>query len=410
VVARPDLGFSAAAPSPLSDARSVPCVIIRGGTSRGLFFHEADLPRDRSLRDAVIMGAVGAPDPRQVDGIGGADMLLSKVAIVAKADDADADLECEFANISPGKSRPTYGTNCGNLLAGVALFAIDEGLLGARAASSAIRIRNRNSGSVVEAFVRGLAAESELDDWRAGMSATGACIDLDFLDPGGTVLGKLLPTGRERETITLDDGTAVDVSIVDAGALYVFVRAADLGLTGAETSCELSRDRGMPQRLEQVRCEAARRVGLVNDASQATEMVPDVPKLAFVGPPRHYRRNDGLGMVAGDQVDLVSRIISTQNYHQAYAVTAGIATAAAASLQGSTVNEALGGQPLGRLASIRIGHPSGVLECRVRNRRRQGETEIVSGGVMRTARRIMQGDVLVPNRCYALPAKRKVGV
>jgi 2-methylaconitate cis-trans-isomerase PrpF len=409
MVARPDIGLSAEKLSPLSDATSVPCVIIRGGTSRGLFFHEFDLPGDQILRDRVIMGAVGAPDPRQVDGIGGADMLLSKVAIVAKADDADADLECEFANIAPGKSRPTYGTNCGNLIAGVALFAIDEGLIKPRASSLVIRIRNRNSGNIVEARVRGLAADFGLDDWRTGMSATGACIDLDFLDPGGTVLGRLLPTGRERETISLDDGTAVDVSIVDAGALYVFVRGADLGLTGAETLRELTRDFNTPQRLEQIRCKVAHRVGLVDDPSTATERVPDVPKLAFVGPPRAYRRNDQLGFVPADQVDLVSRIMSSQNYHQAYAVTAGIATAAAASLEGSTVNEALGGQPVGPQVSIRIGHPSGILECRVTNRRIHGMTKIVSGGVMRTARRIMRGDVLIPSRCYAPPTQRRIG-
>lgn len=354
------------------------------------------------------MGAVGAPDPRQVDGIGGADILLSKVAIVARAEDRDADLECEFANISPGKPRPTYGTNCGNLVAGVALFAIDEGLLGNLGSSSVIRIRNRNSGNIVEAHVRGLAGKVGTDERLTGMSATGVCIDLDFLDPGGTVLGRLLPTGHERETILITDGTAVEVSIVDAGALYVFVRGADLGLTGAETLHELTRDHSTLKQLEQIRCEVAHRIGLVNDASVATELVPDVPKLAFVGAPRSYTRNDELGTVSADEIDLVSRIISSQNYHQAYAVTAGIATAAAAILQGSVVNEALGGEPVGPQASIRIGHPSGVLECRVKNRQIGGRTQIVSAGVMRTARRIMQGSVLVPNRCYMAKGDRLV--
>jgi 2-methylaconitate cis-trans-isomerase PrpF len=409
MVARSNLSVSFEGLYPLSDAKSVPCVVIRGGTSRGLFFHECDLPGDRKLRDEVIMGAVGAPDPRQVDGIGGADLLLSKVAVVARADDDDADLECEFANIAPGKLRPAYGTNCGNLVAGVALFGIEEGLLGMRESTSSIRIRNRNSGKITEACVRGLAAELRMDDRHTGMPATGACIDLDFLEPGGSVLGCLLPTGRKRETISLDDGTAVDVSIVDAGALYVFLRAADLGLSGAETFHELTHDHMMLQRLEQIRCEAATRIGLVSDPSAATERTPDVPKLAFVGPAREYARNDGLGTVSADQVDLVSRIISSQHYHQAYAVTAAIATAAAASLEGSTVNEALGRVTVESEASFRIGHPSGVLDCRIKSRQIDGKTEIVSGGVMRTARRIMQGSVLVPNRCYFTVPRPRLG-
>jgi 2-methylaconitate cis-trans-isomerase PrpF len=189
----------------------------------------------------------------------------------------------------------------------------------------------------------------------------------------------------------------------------VFVRAADLGLTGAETFLELNRRQDTPRRLEQIRCEAAHRIGLVSDPSAATEQVPDVPKLAFVGPPRSYTRNDQLGIVPADEVDLVSRILSSQNYHQAYAVTAAVATVAAASIEGSTVNEALGGARVGMQASFRIGHPSGVLECRVKTRQIAGKTKIVSGGVMRTARRIMQGSVLVPNRCYVTLSRRQVG-
>ncbi len=159
MVARRQIVRAARSGSPLSDGRSIPCVVMRGGTSRGLFFHEDDLPRDPHVRDSVIMGAVGAPDPRQVDGLGGADMLLSKIAIVARSADDGAHIDCEFANITPGKDRPTFGTNCGNLVAAVALFAIDEGLVPSPKRHTEIRIRNRNSGDLIDARIGRLAGE-----------------------------------------------------------------------------------------------------------------------------------------------------------------------------------------------------------------------------------------------------------
>ncbi|MGI9262950.1 MAG: PrpF domain-containing protein, partial [Woeseiaceae bacterium] len=236
MVARRQIVRVSRSSSPLSDGKPIPCVVIRGGTSRGLFFHDHDLPRHPRLRDSVIMGAVGAPDPRQVDGLGGADMLLSKVAIVSRSKDDDADIECEFANIAPGKDRPTFGTNCGNLVAAVALFAIDEGLISSRERHVEIRIRNKNSGNLIDARIGRLAGELGVSTATSGMSNSGVCVDLDFLDPVGTVRKTLLPTGSARDTFALGDGRSVDVSVVDAGALYVFARAADLGLTATESA------------------------------------------------------------------------------------------------------------------------------------------------------------------------------
>jgi 2-methylaconitate cis-trans-isomerase PrpF len=203
---------------------------MRGGTSRGLFFHEKDLPADRALRDKVIMGAIGAPDPRQVDGLGGGDMLLSKVAIVARSPRADADVECEFANITPGKDRPTYGTNCGNLVGAVALFAFEEGLVKADSEAPTVRVLNRNSDGLIEVRLAEVDEDSRASFRLAGMPETGARVDLAFIEPVGAVQCELIPTGNARDTIQLDNGQSVDISVVDAGALYVFVKAADLGL------------------------------------------------------------------------------------------------------------------------------------------------------------------------------------
>jgi len=386
--------------SPFSDGRPIPCIVMRGGTSRGLFFQEHDLPQDPIIRDRVIMAAVGAPDPRQVDGLGGADMLLSKVAIVSGSADAGVDIECEFANIAPGKDRPTYGTNCGNLIAAVALFAIDEGFVPVQRERSTIRIRNRNSGDLVEARIGPLARESTDTSGVSGMSETGICVDLNFINPVGAVGKNLLPTGSARETVILGDGCSVDISVIDAGALYVLVRAADLNLTGTETATDYQANSTAADALERIRSVVARKIGAVDLVADATHCSPDVPKLAFVGPAANYQCNSGSAAVEAHEIDLVSRIVSSQNYHGAYAVTGAIATAVAAAVPGSVVEEVIGKQLPEGVQEIRIGHPSGVMSCRVEHRTSDENPKILSAGVTRTARRIMQGSVIIPNRCF----------
>jgi 2-methylaconitate cis-trans-isomerase PrpF len=397
MASKPDIGLTSELLPWAANDEAVRCVVMRGGTSRGLFFHEQDLPSDPALRDKVIMGALGAPDPRQVDGLGGADMLLSKVAIVARSANTGADIDCEFANMTPGKDRPTYGTNCGNLVAAVALFAIEEGLVSADRDSPVVRIRNRNSGSLTDAHISTLDGRGKESFGLAGMPGTGACVDLDFLEPAGTTQSQLLPTGNARETIRLEDGRSVDVSIVDAGALYVFVKAKDLDLTATETAEQLQNTPGALDMLERLRAEAAKMLALVESTADAGLVTPDVPKLAFVGPAVSYRCDASSTEVQSESIDLVSRIVSSQKYHKAYAVTGAIATAAAATIEGSTVHEAVGGGQGTGLQEIRIGHPSGVMACEVESRVSAGNFDIVRARIKRTARRVSQGTVFVPS-------------
>jgi len=346
------------------------------------------------------MGAVGAPDPRQVDGLGGADMLLSKIAIVSRAPDDGVDIECEFANIAPGKDRPTFGTNCGNLIAAVALFALDEGLVSASRRFAVIRIRNKNSGNLIDARIGCLAGESGVKTSTYGMSNSGVCVDLDFLEPVGTVGKVLLPTGSARDTFVLGDGRSVDVTVVDAGALYVFARAADLGLTATESAQQLNADPSALVTLEHLRGMVAHSIGLVGSVSDATRLTPDVPKLAFVGLPQDYRCSDNSAQVESGDVDLVSRIVSSQNYHRAYAVTGAIATAVAAVVPGSVVNDIYDREVTAGVHDIRIGHPSGTVTCAIECSYPDNRLNIQRAGLMRTARRIMQGSLVVPNHCF----------
>jgi 2-methylaconitate cis-trans-isomerase PrpF len=387
---RPGNPFAAANDEPIR------CVVMRGGTSRGLFFHENDLPADPALRDLAVMGAVGAPDPRHVDGLGGGDMLLSKVAIVARSQRADADVECEFANITPGKDRPTYGTNCGNLVGAVALFAVEEGLVATAGDNAAVRVLNRNSDSVIHVNFAEVDADSRTAFRLAGMPETGTRVDLAFMEPVGAFQGELMPTGNARDAVQLDNGQSVDISVVDAGALYVFVRGADLGLNATESADMLGRKPGIFDQLEYLRAAAARRIGIIDDMADAAQVSPDVPKLAIVGPPVTYHCDASSTRIESDLIDLAGRIISSQKYHKAYAVTGAIATAAAASIVGSVVHEAVGRTSTENRFEVRIGHPSGVLACEVETRSVAGQHDIASATIMRTARRVSEGTVFVP--------------
>ena len=383
--------------TPESTVNSVRCVVIRGGTSRGLFFHERDLPSDPQHRDGVIMAAIGAPDPRQVDGMGGGDMLLSKVCIVSRSPDSGVDVECEFANVTPGKERPTWGTNCGNLVAAVAIFAVDEGLVPPDCEMPTVRIRNRNSQCLIAAQIQPIAKEtSDIYDC-SGMTDTGSCVHMDFLDPVGTVQEHLLPTGNVRDSISLSDGTSVDITIIDAGAMYVFVKADDIGLSAVETAAQME---GLPETMENlefIRATAAQMVGLVTDRGDATHLTPDIPKLAFVAPARTYCIGGSTNEIGAQSIDLVSRIVSSQKYHNAYAVTAAIATAAAAAVSGSTVHEASGTSLGDGMQTVRIGHPTGIMECAIEKAHSSEILTITRARITRTARRIMQGTLYLPN-------------
>jgi 2-methylaconitate cis-trans-isomerase PrpF len=339
------------------------------------------------------MAAIGGPDPRQVDGLGGADLLLSKVAIVEPGRGGDADVECRFGSIPPGSESVKYGANCGNLSSAVALFSTDEGL--ADGAAERIGIRNTDSGTFMEARFLDLPRERiERLARFGGMPATGRAVELTFLDPVGTATAGLLPTGRTVDVLELPGGRRIEASIIDAGALYVFIRGSDLELPSAPSGDHGNLGPEAMDAFERLRGQAAVMAGLVRDVEEARRVSPAVPKLAFVGPPVDYRTaGSGLPVAAGD-VDLVGRIISSQSVHKAYAVTGAIATAAAAVVPGSVANRVLGEgwEPAER--PLRIGHPSGVIECRIEPEGTGSSLTIRRAGVFRTARRILDG------RCY----------
>jgi len=368
-------------------SKSIRCAVMRGGTSRGVFFHADDLPKDQESIDRIMMAVVGAPDPRQVDGLGGADLLLSKVAIVRPSKRAGTDIECRFGSIPPGSKTVKYGANCGNLSAAVALYAWQENLT---SGDEPLRIFNPDSNSAMEARLK---SENFPSSEMSGMPATGTLVELTFLDPAGTASDCLLPTGKAVDFLQLPEGRTIPASIIDSGALYVFVRAEDAGLPYAASSKDLQSHADTMNILEYLRGQAAVLVGLAKSPAEARLISGDIPKLAFVSPPSDYRTEGSDLPVSAKHIHLISRIISNQSFHKAYAVTGAIATASAAVVPGSVVYQLIDSER----SPIQIGHPTGIMKCAVQWSIADDEVVISTASVLRTARRIAEGHCFLPD-------------
>lgn len=373
------------------DQLAIRCTFMRGGSSRGGVFLDDDLPQDKSERDAVLLAAYGSPDDRQIDGIGGADPLTSKAAVVKLSARPDADVEYTFYQVGIDTPSVSTGGNCGNMLAAVGPFAIRRGLIKAVEPETVVRIYTTNTRQVVIARVPVRDGEpmSDGDCAIAGVPDAGAPIRLDFGNCAGAVSGKLLPTGRARDTITVDCKT-IEVSLIDAATPFVFVNAVDIGATGTELPDALRDNAVLMSRLEQVRGWAAVQLDLVADASEARAKSPNIPRVIMVSPPQSYSAVNGLEVLASD-ADICVRQLAMQRPHKALAVTGAVCTAVACSVPNSVVAAAIGRS----LPNVRLGHPSGVLRVASRVSQEAGGPRIESAQIERTARVIMDGALYV---------------
>jgi len=373
----------------------ISCTIMRGGTSKGLFFLESDLPSDPTVRTKMILEAFGSPDPRQIDGLGGADPLTSKLAIIAPPARAGADVDYTFGQVSISEPFVDFSGNCGNISSAVGPYALDKGLAPMVEPLSRIRIRNTNTEKII-------LAEVPVCDGRvitegtyriAGVLGTGAEIRLHFLNPAGAATGKLLPTSRCIDNIELENGRQVEVSIVDAGNPTAFVSAAEIGLQGDELPKQLEARADILELLEEIRAKVAERMGLVASWRETFRKYRTFPKIAFVALPSTFRTLYD-EVIDKRDIDLLARVMSMGRPHKAFALTAAIPTAAASRISGSVVNR------ICETGSnkIRIGHPSGILELGISACLKQGETVIEEIVVGRTARKLMEGIVFCPNR------------
>ncbi|SEM09120.1 4-oxalomesaconate tautomerase [Halomonas daqiaonensis] len=360
---------------------SIPCMIMRGGTSRGPFLRMRDLPDSQAAKAEILLNLMGSGHALQIDGIGGGDPLTSKVAIVERSSHPEADVDYLFAQVDVLNRRVDFNPNCGNMLSAVGPYAIETGLVEPQEETTVVRVHNLNTQRLIECRVPtpGRQVSYEGDTTISGVPGRAAGIQLSFLDIIGTKTGALLPTGQATDTI---DG--IEVTCLDAATPVMMVNAADLGLSGRESPSELDAHPAMLERLELIRRQAGRRMGL-GDVSQSV-----LPKPVLVSAP------------SNDTSTLCTRYFVPHRCHKAIAVTGAIAVATAVSVPGTVANriavEAGKLAANGQLSQVRLEHPSGLIELDVEHRN-GNPVDIARVSLIRTARKIMSGTIF-----YSLPS------
>jgi 4-oxalomesaconate tautomerase len=351
---------------------AIPCLFMRGGTSRGPFFLDSDLPADPALRDRVLLAAMGSPDARQIDGLGGADPLTSKVGIVGRSQRPGVDLEFLFAQVLIDEARVDTTPNCGNMLAAVGPFGIERGLVKAAGDETTVRILTLNTDMVSDVVLQTPGGRIAYDgDARIdGVPGASAPIPINFLDTAGSVCGALLPTGSVVDVI---DG--VRVTCIDNGMPVIVIRAADLGRTGYESRSDLNADAELKARIERIRLSAGPTMNLGDVAKKV------VPKISLIAPPR-----------AGGS--LCSRTFIPHDCHAAIGVLGAVTLATACVLPGS-VADGVATLPAGNVKRISVEHPTGEFTVEIEVDA-QDPHKVVRAALLRTARLIMRGEVLIP--------------
>ncbi|MFC2009215.1 2-methylaconitate cis-trans isomerase PrpF family protein [Chloroflexota bacterium] len=376
---------------------AIRCAIWRGGTSRGIFFLRNDLPKDTRLREKIILRVFGAPDPREIDGLGGADMLTSKVAIIGPSTRKDCDVDYLFGQVSLEEPFVDVSGNCGNISSAVGPFAIDEGLVEPVEPMTTVRIHQVNTDVVMiaEVPVRNSRAEMEGDYRIDGVPGTGARIDVDFSGTGGATTGKLIPTGRVVDVLRIEGEGEFEVSMIDAANASVFIRAEDLGLTGTETPPCLRANEELLDKIETIRSHAAESMGYVDDWRKATKESPFLPSVSLCTRPKTYTVWTTGEEIDVDSIDIVGRLLQMQMVHNAYPVTGTVCMVAAAMIPGTIPNQ-LAREGFIEKEELRVGHPSGVIDVRGKVEQENGEYVLKKATVGRTARCIMKGYAFVP--------------
>jgi 2-methylaconitate isomerase len=367
---------------------------MRGGTSKAVVFNRQDLPADPAHWDPIFLAVMGSPDPngRQLDGMGGGLSSLSKVCVVGPSTRPDADIDYTFGQVSVKTAAVDYSANCGNMSSAMGPFAVGEGLAKAPANGDAVvRIHNTNTGKIIVARfpISDGEVETEGDMAIDGVGGRGAPVRLEFVDPGGTRTGRLLPTGRPRDSLDIPGLGTVEVSLVDAANPCVFVAAAALGKEGNETPDALEGDPVFLGRMEAIRCAASVAMGLAPDVAKAAQ-IPSVPKVAMIVSPCRMTTLSGQQLQPSD-MSLGVRMVSVGQPHRAVPITGATCLAIAVRIAGSLPNQVArpGDGP------ITIAHPSGttVVDAAVEHADDPARARAIHGAVYRTARHLFEGNV-----------------
>lgn len=377
----------------MSDVFRVPTVIMRGGTSKGIFLKENDLPKDKEIRDKIILAIFGSPDVRQIDGLGGADSLTSKLAIIGPPSRPDADVDYTFGQVSITDNVIDYSGNCGNISSAVGPFAIDESIVRAVEPETVVRIHNTNTGKILYAnvLVKDGKARVSGDCKIDGVPGTSSPIVMNFAATAGAATGKLLPTGNPVDVIETSKGP-IEASMVDCANPCVFVRAGDVNMLGTETPAEIDGNPELLALLEEIRAKACVIMGKAKTEEEASKFSPAFPMVAFVTEAADYIDFTTGNTVRKEDVDLVSRMMFMQKLHKTYPGTGTACTGAAAKIPGTIVNQVI--PHIDSIETVRIGHPAGVIPVAAEVK----DGQVLKAGIYRTARRLMEGYAFVETK------------
>ncbi|HPR53721.1 MAG TPA: PrpF domain-containing protein [Deltaproteobacteria bacterium] len=367
----------------------IPTVIYRGGTSKAVFLKENDLPGDAKIRDKVICAIFGSPDKRQIDGLGGADPLTSKLAIIGPPSRPDADVDYTFGQVSIDSTVILYGAVCGNVSAAVGPYAIDEGYVRPTEPETKVRIHCTNNGRIIEATVPVIGNRVRVHGDFAidGVPGTGARIELNWSDMVGANTGRLLPTGNAQDILDVEGVGKVTMSIVDVANPGIFIRASDVGLKGTESPEEIDANQELLRK-----SDAITRVVM--------DKIKNIALLTYVAPPADYVKYGTGETLKADQVDLLVRMIFMGKLHKTFAASMINCCGTAAMVPGTLVNE-VASPGLTERGMVRMGHPSGSAELEgVEIRETPAGIEVKKIIVYRTARRLMEGYSFVKKEVF----------
>ncbi len=379
----------------------LPAVWMRGGTSKGLFIDPQNLPEDPIFRNQLLLAVIGSPDPygKKIDGLGGATSSTSKIVLIKPSDKEGFDVDYTFGHVAIDQPVIDYSGNCGNLSSAIGVFAIEQGMVKADPTGmTSVRVWQTNLSQKMIIHVPTSADGNVINngDYQiAGIPNTGSAIKVEFIKPGGQN-GIILPTGNTSEKLTYDQNKQITVSLVIAGNATVFVNTKDLGLKGTELPDQINADQTLLDQVEEIRCAAAVKMGLTKTVEQA-HLQPATPKLAFVSKAQDYQSTQG-NMIKNDQIDLCARIFSMGKLHHAFTGTGAIAVAVAASIPETLVSDVASQKQLGNL---RIGHSAGVMDASAITENIDTNWLAHSASIMRTARTLMRGEVIIPDHYLA---------
>ncbi|KRA44844.1 hypothetical protein ASD80_06820 [Devosia sp. Root635] len=370
--------------------RQLDFVLMRGGTSKGVFLRASDVPDDREDLAKLLLAVMGSPDRRQIDGLGGADKLTSKAAIMGPPTRADSDVSYLFGQVGITVPQVEFNVNCGNLTAAAAVYAIEEGLVAPREGTTRVRIHNVNTDKIITADVpvansKPLVAGDLAID---GVPGTGAPIALNFGDAAGAITGQLLPLGAPQSLLSVPELGEIPVSVVDCANLVIFVTAETLGMRGAEAPDEVDGNAALIGRINAIRRAVAHRLGFGEyfDSRPAAA----TPFCVIVSPPAEYTSFSTGRPVPADSMDIVCRQFAAGSVSRAYAATVTACTGVAARLKGSVLHTVLASSAHDR-PKLRIGHPSGTIAVESSISGSADNPKVDKALILRTARRLAEG-------------------